>query len=109
MKSIVAPFVAGAIALSALSATAPAQAAPLGAVAAKEIQVTQQATTEVGYRGRRNAATAAGIVIGLSALALGAAAAANASRPVRRCYIETVEIWSPRRQANVYRDREVCR
>ncbi|RAI03756.1 hypothetical protein DLJ53_04575 [Acuticoccus sediminis] len=107
MKTTIAAFTAAAIGFTALTATATtsAQAAPLGAPVAQAVQVDENITTVGHHHRRRNAATAAGIVIGLSALALGAAAA---SQPRQRCYIETIEVWSPRRQAYILKEREVC-
>ena len=115
MKSIVAASTAVVIAVSALTVTPAAHAAPLGVPA---VAAAQSDVTAAGHRGRphhghhrrphhgHGGAAAAGIVFGLSALAIGGALAAQ-SRP--RCYIEQVEVWSPRRQAFVIRDREVCR
>ncbi len=108
MKSIVAIFTAAAIATTAIAATGTAQAAPLTAPSVVQMQDSAPAVETVGYRHRRRVAagTAAGIAIGLSAIAIGSALATP--RP-RRCYIERVEVWSPRRQAFIIRDREVCR
>ncbi|UOM32953.1 hypothetical protein [Acuticoccus sp. I52.16.1] len=105
MKTIITAFTAVAIGFAALAA--PAQAAPLGAPA-QTVQVSADGIAEVGHRHRhrrRAAGTAAGIAIGLGALAIGSAIAAQP----RRCYVEAVRVWSPRRQGYVYRERKVCR
>lgn len=104
MKTIIAAFTALAITATATAGTV--EAAPLNIATTQYVQTADEGLTEVGYkhRRRRRAAAATGVAVGLGVLALGAALA---SQP-RRCYIETVEVWSPRYQRYVLRERKVC-
>lgn len=105
MKTMIAAFTAIVIAATATVGTV--QAAPLNIATTQYVQTADESLTNVGYkhRRRRRAAAATGVAVGLGVLALGAALA---SQPQRRCYVETYEVWSERRQAWVIKERRVC-
>ena len=119
-KTFIAASTALAIALGAFTAAAPAQAGPFGLNAAPQIQAVGSDIETVGNRGgrhkggrrrgRHHNGGAAAAVIGLGALAFGAALAANAGpRHVRRdCFIERTKRWSRRHGAFVITKEKVC-
>lgn len=111
-----------AIAISTAAALAFGTLAPVSAVQAAPLAPFSSATgenatqiTEVGgshrRRGRRHGRRhhrrghGAGVALGLGALAIGAAIAAQSARS---CYVERVRVWSPRYRAYVIQEQRVC-
>ncbi|MEM8662648.1 MAG: hypothetical protein AAGF49_00830 [Pseudomonadota bacterium] len=113
--SIISATTAFAIAIGSLTAATPGQAAPFAAIGGANIETAAPAVEEVGRRGRRyrrgwrrghrrhHGGAAAAAIIGLTAGAIIAGAAAGP-----RCRVVRVRRWSPRYQAYVVRRQRVC-
>ena len=111
--TIISAATALAIAAGTIAVPATASASPFAALQTTTIETGAAGVEEVkrrrirhgrrGYRGVNPGAAAA--AIGVGALIVGAAIAANA-RP--RCRVVRVERWSRRHQAYVIRRQEVC-
>ena len=112
--AIIGTTTAIAIAAGSVALPATASAAPCPALQTAKVETQAAGVEEVkrrrvrhgrrGYRGVNPGAAAA--AIGVGALIVGAAIAANAAP--RRCRIVRVERWSRRHQAYVIRRQEVC-
>ena len=109
-----------AIAIAAASVAVPhaASAAPFAAVTGAPVETQAAGIERVKqrkghgghhrhHRGRGvNPGTAA--AIGVGALILGAAIAGSSAYAAPRCRVVRVERWSPRYQAYVIRNEEIC-
>lgn len=114
--TIISATTAIAIAAGSIALPATASASPFTALQSTTIETQAAGVEKVQRRVRRgnrrggrrgnNFNAGAAAAIGVGALIVGAALAANAAP--RRCRIVRVERWSRRHQAYVIRNKEVC-